>query len=66
MKGQILTQVAAAHPALAWAVCLTLLMFFGIFVGSVVWVMRRGSGKQYELASLLPFEANHARTGGQS
>lgn len=66
MKAQVLTQLANANPALVAGACLGLILFLGVFVGALVWVLRRGSDEEYRMASLLPFESNHAQLGGKS
>jgi hypothetical protein len=37
--------------------CLGLLLFFGVFVGMLFWIFRKGSDEFYQALSDLPVEA---------
>lgn len=50
MKAEVL-----AHFHLTWMTCAALILFFSLFVGTLIWIFRRGSTDYYKNAAQLPF-----------
>ncbi len=53
----MLSQVASKFPMI-WLTCLGLLLFFGVFLGVLFWIFRRGSTEHYQQMAAVPFQGD--------
>jgi hypothetical protein len=49
----MLSQIASQFPMI-WLSCIALLMFFGLYLGILAWVHRKGSTEIYGRLALAP------------
>jgi cbb3-type cytochrome oxidase subunit 3 len=62
MMSRTLSQLAEAQAVMPWSTCMALVMFFGFFVGMLVWVSLRRNRTVYETVSRFPLQDDEVRS----
>ncbi|MDR3608590.1 MAG: cbb3-type cytochrome c oxidase subunit 3 [Oligoflexia bacterium] len=55
----VIRDVLAAHYQLPMLSCVGLLLFMGVFTGTIAWIFRSGSREVYSRLSDLPLQDHH-------
>jgi len=55
----MLSQTASQFPMI-WLSCIALLMFFGLYMGILAWVHRKGSSEIYGRLAMAPLSGSEA------
>lgn len=55
----MLSQIASQFPMI-WLSCMALLMFFGLYLGILAWVHRKGSSEIYGRLAMAPLSGSES------